>query len=429
MSRLSALLLGTTIALVPPQIANALSAPEVAKVAEKVTVEDEKLGNSSSATIGQTVYIAGAPPSSQAIPVRTRLRLRVSPGKIIGIASQASEGYTLIKQSPSDKEEKEKTMEGWLWVAVELFVLCVVLTVGVFLRTTHKLNRRIMFLVAAQLSEHVPARYHKLRDLLSAGEWKKADLETRQVMLQVAGREKEGWQISALENFPCEDLRAIDKLWVKYSHGRFGFSVQKRIGLEEGGNICNWGRVLEVIGWLRDGDDGVLVTERDLTFDLGAPRGHLPFSVISFNWYFRCRLSRWFEERKRAGKGRSGLFEMIERGLASEDKKEKLRKRAELNERMVFEMERGLIEKKRRYEETLRERKGRIERELSMDVCGYDSYGYEQYGKMVDMTDQEFFEDDWEWRRLEGLEQDSQEVVGDLVLWVCLAHRCVNCSI
>lgn len=120
---------------------------------------------------------------------------------------------------------------------------------------------------------------------------------------------------------------------------------------------------------------------------------------------------------------------MIERGLASEDKKEKLRKRAELNERMVFEMERGLIEKKRRYEETLRERKGRIERELSMDVCGYDSYGYEQYGKMVDMTDQEFFEDDWEWRRLEGLEQDSQEVVGDLVLWVCLAHRCVNCSI
>jgi len=67
MSRLPALLLGTTIALVPAQIANTLSAPEVVKVAEKITVEDKKLGNSSSATIGQTVYIAGAPPSSQAM--------------------------------------------------------------------------------------------------------------------------------------------------------------------------------------------------------------------------------------------------------------------------------------------------------------------------------------------------------------------------
>ena len=397
MSRLSALLLGTTIALVPPQIANALSAPEVAKVAEKVTVEDEKLGNSSSATIGQTVYIAGAPPSSQAIPVRTRLRLRVSPGKIIGIASQASEGYTLIKQSPSDKEEKEKTMEGWLWVAVELFVLCVVLTVGVFLRTTHKLNRRIMFLVAAQLSEHVPARYHKLRDLLSAGEWKKADLETRQVMLQVAGREKEGWQISALENFPCEDLRAIDKLWVKYSHGRFGFSVQKRIGLEEGGNICNWGRVLEVIGWLRDGDDGVLVTWQNLTFDLGAPRGHLPSVVIG------------------ASVGGS-VREEFERIIRAEVNRELLR----------------LIEKQRskecvviqRWAEEIHGRQYTVWWESTPESC--------DYGQSQMELDDEFYN----WMRREGegelkvrYQKYLDYFVCCLCCWVCLAHRCVNCSI
>ncbi|MBC6454856.1 MAG: GUN4 domain-containing protein [Hormoscilla sp. SP5CHS1] len=101
-----------------------------------------------------------------------------------------------------------------------------------------------------------PARYHKLRDLLAAGEWKEADIETAQVMLQVAGREEEGWlRREYLEKFPCEDLHALDKLWVKYSDGRFGFSVQKRIWLEEGGKVdyeteCRLG---DRVGWRVNG--------------------------------------------------------------------------------------------------------------------------------------------------------------------------------
>ncbi|CCQ59603.1 GUN4 domain-containing protein, partial [Crocosphaera watsonii] len=35
------------------------------------------------------------------------------------------------------------------------------------------------------------------------------------------------------DNFPCEDLRIIDQLWVKYSNGQFGFSVQKQIYMDE----------------------------------------------------------------------------------------------------------------------------------------------------------------------------------------------------
>ncbi len=77
--------------------------------------------------------------------------------------------------------------------------------------------------------------YTRLRDLLAAGKWKEADMETKQVMLAVAKREKEGrLDERSIDNFPCEDLRTIDQLWVKYSGGKFGFSVQKRIyqGLE-----------------------------------------------------------------------------------------------------------------------------------------------------------------------------------------------------
>ncbi|MFM6619893.1 MAG: GUN4 domain-containing protein, partial [Dolichospermum sp.] len=85
--------------------------------------------------------------------------------------------------------------------------------------------------------------YRKLRDLLKAGKWKEADEETLRVMLCVGEREREGWlDINSIDNFPCADLSIIDKLWVKYSDGRFGFSVQKRIYQSLGGtrpNNCN----------------------------------------------------------------------------------------------------------------------------------------------------------------------------------------------
>lgn len=127
--------------------------------------------------------------------------------------------------------------------------------------------------------EPVPARYHKLRDLLAAGKWKEADKETAWVMLQVAGREeKKYFRYKDIENFPCEDLRAIDKLWVKYSTGRFGFSVQKRIWLEVGGKE-DWEtecRLADRVGWRVKGK---WQSYDDLIWGLAAPTGHLPRGV------------------------------------------------------------------------------------------------------------------------------------------------------
>ncbi|WP_293336512.1 serine/threonine-protein kinase [Microcoleus sp. CAWBG58] len=88
--------------------------------------------------------------------------------------------------------------------------------------------------VSVQLKSAMGVDYTRLRDLLAAGKWKEADGETLNVMLKAAKREKEGWFVDSesIENFPCDDLRTIDQLWVKYSQGRFGFSAQKRIWLE-----------------------------------------------------------------------------------------------------------------------------------------------------------------------------------------------------
>jgi hypothetical protein len=136
--------------------------------------------------------------------------------------------------------------------------------------------------------------YSKLRDLLKAGKWKEADEETLRVMLAVAKREKEGYlTVEDIDNFPCADLRTIDQLWVKYSNGRFGFSVQKRIyqglygmiwykakqeriylGLDRNEYDRKiWDDFGDKVGWRKGGS---WLNYKNITFDKKAPEGHLP---------------------------------------------------------------------------------------------------------------------------------------------------------
>ncbi|WRH66415.1 MAG: GUN4 domain-containing protein [Planktothrix sp. GU0601_MAG3] len=125
--------------------------------------------------------------------------------------------------------------------------------------------------------------YHQLEQLLKAGKWKEADQETAQKMLEVAGRTDRGWlDRNSIDDFPCEDLRTIDQLWVKYSDGRFGFSVQKQIWLEVGGKVDyeTEGKLGDRVGWKKNGH---WMNYEHLTFSLQAPLGHLP-RVFTSGW-------------------------------------------------------------------------------------------------------------------------------------------------
>ncbi|MEZ2279428.1 MAG: GUN4 domain-containing protein [Microcoleus sp.] len=129
--------------------------------------------------------------------------------------------------------------------------------------------------------------YINLRNLLAAGKWKEADRETARVMLKVAGREEKGWlDSSSIDNFPCEDLRTIDQLWVKYSNGRFGFSVQKRIYKSVGGTWEDDGKIWEAfgdrVGWCVNGN---WLDVNEIKFNTKAPEGHLPIEA-RFGWWF-----------------------------------------------------------------------------------------------------------------------------------------------
>ena len=125
--------------------------------------------------------------------------------------------------------------------------------------------------------------YDQLEQLLKAGNWKEADQETARKMLAVAGRTKEGWlDKDSINNFPCEDLRTIDQLWVKYSNGHFGFSIQKKIWLEIGGKIDyeTEKKLGDRVGWRKNGS---WMNYDHLTFSFQAPLGHLP-RVFTSGW-------------------------------------------------------------------------------------------------------------------------------------------------
>jgi hypothetical protein len=101
-------------------------------------------------------------------------------------------------------------------------------------------------------------------------------------MCRVAGRESEGWlRREDIDNFPCEDLRTINQLWLNYSNGKFGFSVQKEIYESLGGtrvyNERVWNKFGDRVGWRKGGS---WLVYSDLTFNIGAPKAHLPGCLI-----------------------------------------------------------------------------------------------------------------------------------------------------
>ena len=118
--------------------------------------------------------------------------------------------------------------------------------------------------------------YRNLEDLLKRQQWKEADEETANLVRKVTNRVKDWLRDEDIQKFPCEDLRTIDQLWVYYSNGKFGFSVQGQIYREIGGmeeyNERNWDIFGSLVGWQKNNS----WNWQDINYSLQAPQGHLP---------------------------------------------------------------------------------------------------------------------------------------------------------
>ncbi len=139
-----------------------------------------------------------------------------------------------------------------------------------------------------KLKSKAEVDYAKLQELLRQGKWEEADQETLRIMFQTMRKEADEWVDSEdIQNFPSEDLRIIDQLWVKYSKGFFGFSIQKEIYLDcekktdmEYLSDCMPGsetigyEFSQRVGWLVN--DRSMINDDNLEPNTLAPKGHFP---------------------------------------------------------------------------------------------------------------------------------------------------------
>lgn len=164
------------------------------------------------------------------------------------------------------------------------------------------------------LSSSLGIDYRKLRNFLAVEDFESANKETITIFTQLIypNRKKanstryyleididndEIYQ-ERVERIPCTDICTIDRLWVKYSSGHFGFSIQSEINQQLykqfSEEIIEFNRrekvnMLEQEVLLRSGlktkaefqkqikwDTDSLSFKGALTFNRSAPRGHLP---------------------------------------------------------------------------------------------------------------------------------------------------------
>ncbi len=123
--------------------------------------------------------------------------------------------------------------------------------------------------------------YAKLESSLRKREWKAADETTKNLLLKVANIKQDHFSETDFNKIPCEDLHKIDKLWTDNSNGHFGCSAQKDIWQEVKGNLDDF---LIQVGWGFYQENGSFIYQNiaNFRFDLNAPKGQIPVSVVYY---------------------------------------------------------------------------------------------------------------------------------------------------
>ncbi len=125
-----------------------------------------------------------------------------------------------------------------------------------------------------QVSSSKGINYSELQKALLEERFEEADRITSATLRELAGDSavKRGYvYFSEVTSMPEVDLSTIDRLWVAYSQGRFGFSVQGRLlDSLKGRYDILWPR----IGWKQNG----VWTRYPNAFQwtMEAPEGHMP---------------------------------------------------------------------------------------------------------------------------------------------------------
>ena len=145
--------------------------------------------------------------------------------------------------------------------------------------------------------------YRRLIYLLEASKWKEGDEETVRVIKKLMPHsiKRSGCLDIDVTEISVKQLKAINKIWLEASGGKFGFSVQKRIwnkinrltnDQEWIDGTSNYDIFAEQVGW--SNDMGVIY-HIDFDYTIIATKGSLPAKILLLETYDPnsnyCRLS------------------------------------------------------------------------------------------------------------------------------------------
>jgi len=132
------------------------------------------------------------------------------------------------------------------------------------------------------LNSDVGADYQPLVEALQEKRFKDADQITRDMLIYIAGpeaRKRKFVYWTEVKKLPKADMATMERLWLKYSDGRFGYTIQRKLWRTQKGDFEAFCRK---IGWNVVDED--LERKRrwfgndEFIYDLEAPKGHLPLT-------------------------------------------------------------------------------------------------------------------------------------------------------
>ena len=137
--------------------------------------------------------------------------------------------------------------------------------------------------IPTKLPSDVGKDYVPLATMLATGQLVEADQFTRDALIEISGAKAKGRSFvywTEVKNIPSTDLATIERLWNKFSGGKFGYTVQKRKWRQSKGDFEVFCRK---IGWTTK--DGEVERKKrwfgasEFIYDVKkAPEGHLPLT-------------------------------------------------------------------------------------------------------------------------------------------------------
>lgn len=157
----------------------------------------------------------------------------------------------------------------------------------------------------------------EIANLLRNDKWREAAEQTTIFILQQTRRSEKDWlRLEDIDRISCEYLSELNELWLIYSNGRFGFSVQEKIYEQVKNNILSSSVQNEIrkliaeyiyvesfrpkvnvefmfklhhyfgikVDWIKKGMSS-FTTElnyNEITYSLDAAPGHLPHGIWSY---------------------------------------------------------------------------------------------------------------------------------------------------